>query len=40
MGAFMTFVIIGLTTMGLICIAAIITEIVEMVNSFKTKEDK
>lgn len=37
MSFFMTFVIIGLTTMGLICIAAIITEIVEMINSFKDK---
>ena len=35
MDFFFTFIIIGLTTMGLICIAGIIAEIVEMINNFK-----
>jgi hypothetical protein len=35
MSFLMTFVVVGLTTMGLICIAAIIAEIVEMINNFK-----
>jgi hypothetical protein len=35
MDFFFTTIIVGLTTMGLICIAAIIVEIVEMVDNWK-----
>jgi len=35
MSFLMTFVVVGLVAMGLICIAAIIAEIVELINNFK-----
>ena len=37
MDFFFTIIIVGLTTMGLICIVAIIAEIVEMADNWKNK---